>query len=338
MMTLVSSSLRLEANCYHREQARGDYECCEGSKLSMTMPLGLNNMFDLRRLAAMLKLKPEFFIVILSFLSAFAVTAQCSDNPKQTPANTVSIHIDPVKPQVFSQKTTFFINRIVDRSGKPQPLLAYAPRGGVFFDREPGVMVREALDDSFKSAGILAADAASADIVLDIYIFEFGLAPGSGFEFFAKVELSVVPRNNSGLKADPITALGTSIQNRAILKSNIQKNVTVNVGEALQDAVRSLVRGVKFRDAVLALQKSGSPSAQQASATEPGTSNQTPAEALSKAEILKLLKKNTASAQVATLVKDRGISFVPTSDDLAEIRDAGGKDDLIQALEASKPH
>lgn len=286
----------------------------------------------------MLKLKPEFCIVIFLFLSAFVITARCSDNPKQTPANTVSIHIDPVKPQAFPQKTTFYVNRIVDRSGNPQPLLAYAPRGGVFFDREPGAIVRQAVEDSFKSAGMLAADAASADIVLDIYIFEFGLAKGSGFEFFAKVELNVVPRNNSGLKTDPITALGTSIQNRAMLKSNIQKNVTVNVEEALQDAVRSLVRGVKFRDAVLALQKAGSPSAQQASATEPGTSNQTAAEALSKADILKLLKSDTASPQLVTLVKERGISFVPTSDDLGEIRSAGGKDDLIQVLEASKPH
>ena len=288
----------------------------------------------------MLKLKPEFLIVTFFLLSAFAVTAQCSDNPKQTAANTVSIHIDAVKPQVFPQKTTFYVNRIVDRSGNPQPLLAYAPRGGVFFDREPGAIVRQAVEDSFKSAGMLAADAASADIVLDIYIFEFGLAKGSGFEFFAKVELSVVLRNNSGLKTDPVTALGTSIQNRAMLKSNIQKNVTANVEEALQDAVRSLVRGVKFRDAVLALQKSGSQTAEPSAANQAGTasSNQAAVEALSKADILKLLKSDTASPQLVTLVKERGISFVPTSADLAEIRSAGGKDAIIEALEASKPH
>ena len=278
--------------------------------------------------------------VILCFITTIAITAPCSDNPKQTPANTVSIHIDPVKPQVFPQTTSFYVNRIVDRSGNPQPLLAYAPRGGVFFDREPGAIVRQAVEDSFKSAGMLAADAASADIVLDIYIFEFGLAKGSGFEFFAKVELSVVPRNNSGLKTDPVTALGTSIQNRAMLKSNIQKNVTVNIEEALQDAVKSLVRGVKFRDAVLALQKSGSPTGEPSAANQAGatSSNHAAVELLSKADILNLLKSDTPGPQLVTLVKERGISFVPTSNDLAEIRSAGGKDDLIQALEASKPH
>lgn len=276
------------------------------------------------------KARLRFSFAYLLFFSALAITGACSDNPKQTPENTVSIHIDPVKPQTFPQKTTFFINRIVDRSGNPQPLLAYSPRGGVFFDREPGEIVRQALEDSFKSAGMLAPDAASADLTMDVYLFEFGLAKGSGFEFFAKVELNVVLRNNSGAKSQPVTALGTSIQGRAILKSNIQKNVTVNVEEALQESIRSLLRGVKFRDAVLAFQKPASPGGEQP-VTRGG-------EALSKAEILKLLKSDTASPQLAALVKERGISFAPTADDIAEIRGAGGKDELIQALEQSKPH
>lgn len=279
----------------------------------------------------MVKTQLRFYAALLCFLSAFASTVQGSDTPKQTTANTVSIHVEPVKPQTFPQKTTFFINRIVDRSGNPQPLLAYTPRGGVFFDREPSEIVRQALEDSFKSAGILSQDAASADLTMDVYLFEFGLAKGSGFEFFAKVELNVVLRNNSGAKSQPVTALGTSIQGRAILKSNIQKNVTTNVEEALRESIRSLLRGVKFRDAVLALEKPAAPAGEQLSSTPA-------ADALSKAEILKLLKSDTASAQLAALVKQRGISFAPTGDDLAEIRNAGGKDELIEALELTKPH
>lgn len=53
---------------------------------------------------------------------------------------------------------------------------------------------------------------------------------------------------------------------------------------------------------------------------------------LSKAEILGLLQGDVPSARVAELVKDRGIKFTPTPDDLKEIRSAGGLDDLIDAI------
>jgi hypothetical protein len=38
---------------------------------------------------------------------------------------------------------------------------------------------------------------------------------------------------------------------------------------------------------------------------------------------------------VASLVKDRGIKFAPTDSDINELRAAGGKDDLINALKQS---
>jgi hypothetical protein len=53
---------------------------------------------------------------------------------------------------------------------------------------------------------------------------------------------------------------------------------------------------------------------------------------LGKAEILSLLQGDVPSARVAELVKERGIKFVPTQDDLKEIRGAGGGDDLIDAI------
>ncbi len=53
---------------------------------------------------------------------------------------------------------------------------------------------------------------------------------------------------------------------------------------------------------------------------------------LGKAEILSLLQGDVPSARVAALVKERGIKFVPTPDDLKEIRAAGGGDDLIDAI------
>jgi len=56
---------------------------------------------------------------------------------------------------------------------------------------------------------------------------------------------------------------------------------------------------------------------------------------LGKAEILGLLQGDVPSARVAELVKERGLKFVPTQDDLKEIRTAGGADDLIDALNQS---
>ncbi len=53
---------------------------------------------------------------------------------------------------------------------------------------------------------------------------------------------------------------------------------------------------------------------------------------LEKAEIINLLQGNVPSEHVAELVKQRGIKFVPTPDDLKEIRAAGGGDDLIDAV------
>jgi hypothetical protein len=59
---------------------------------------------------------------------------------------------------------------------------------------------------------------------------------------------------------------------------------------------------------------------------------ETNSRALDKAGILELLEGDVASERVADLVKSRGINFVPTSDDLKEIRAAGGKDDIIDAV------
>jgi hypothetical protein len=53
---------------------------------------------------------------------------------------------------------------------------------------------------------------------------------------------------------------------------------------------------------------------------------------LDKAEILSLLQGDVPSARVAGLVKERGLKFALTPDDLKEIRSAGGGDDLVDAI------
>jgi hypothetical protein len=58
---------------------------------------------------------------------------------------------------------------------------------------------------------------------------------------------------------------------------------------------------------------------------------------LAKAEIVSLLQGAVPAARVAAIVKERGIKFTPTADDLKEIRDAGGDDELIQAIQQAAP-
>jgi hypothetical protein len=71
---------------------------------------------------------------------------------------------------------------------------------------------------------------------------------------------------------------------------------------------------------------------------KPVQSVQTNSKALAQANILDLLKGDVPSERVAQLVKERGIKFVPSENDLKEIRDAGGGDDLVNAMkEAAAP-
>jgi hypothetical protein len=146
-------------------------------------------------------------------------------------------------------------------------------RGGIFIDREPVLVVREAIEDSLKTAGIQASDAAAADYILDIYVFHFGLGESSGMETFGKIELGVALKDPKTGKSQNISALGTSIKGAAIRKSNIMKDMQNNLQDALQDVVRNFLRGVKLRDAIAAFSE-GTP-ATAAPATEPAP-KQTP--------------------------------------------------------------
>ena len=58
---------------------------------------------------------------------------------------------------------------------------------------------------------------------------------------------------------------------------------------------------------------------------------------LDKAEIISLLVGAVPALRVVDIVKERGIKFNPTADDLSEIRAAGGGDELIQAVQEAVP-
>ncbi|HVS75254.1 MAG TPA: hypothetical protein VHE23_07480 [Candidatus Acidoferrales bacterium] len=194
-------------------------------------------------------------------------------DPKPTPENTIQIHLaEPVKPQPFPRPVKFFIGNVIDRSGNPQPLLVLKDRGGVFLDRQPTEIAREALMVSLHSADALATDQDSADLVVNIYLFKFGLAAGSGIDFFGKVEFTAVIKNPKTGESKEVKATGTSIAGRAVFKKNIQKNVQEDIGAALSDALRNFLRGTALRDAVAALTLPAAPSAAAASQPPPGFS------------------------------------------------------------------
>jgi len=59
--------------------------------------------------------------------------------------------------------------------------------------------------------------------------------------------------------------------------------------------------------------------------------------ALTKTDIIRLLKDKVPSAQVTAAVRENGIRFMPTEKDLKEIRAARGEDDLVNALREAAP-
>jgi hypothetical protein len=194
--------------------------------------------------------------VVLFALSCACRSATAADEPKPTPENTISIELgDAVPVQKFEHPPKFWIANVTDRSGNPQPLLVLKPRGGIFLDKQPIAIVKDALEQSLKAANLLAADEASADLVLRIYVFHFGLASGSGLDFFGKVEFSTMVKNPKTGESTEVKATGTSIGNSAVRKKNLQKNVEDNIENALRDATRNFLRGAQLKEAVVAWSK-----------------------------------------------------------------------------------
>lgn len=193
-----------------------------------------------------------------------------ADEPKPKPENTIGVQLgEPIVPQKFSPAPKFWISDVTDRSGNPQPMLVMKERGGVFLDKPPTTTVKEAIEQSLKAANLLAQDAASADLVLRIYLFHFGLASGSGLDFFGKVEFTMVVKNPKTGESQEVKAAGTSIANGAFRKKNMQKNVQENIEAALHDATRNCVRGTQLKEAVAALLKAPDGTPVQGEAAKP---------------------------------------------------------------------
>ncbi len=193
-------------------------------------------------------------ILVAAGLTWMACPQAKADEPKPKPENTISIQLgEPVPPQKFDHPPKFWISDVTDRSGNPQPMMVMKERGGVFLDKQPTAIVKEAIEQSLKAANLLAANAGSADLVLRVYLFHFGLAAGSGLDLFGKVEFSTMVKSAKTGESLEVKAAGTSIAKGAVRKKNMQKNVEEDIEEALHDATRNFVRGSQLKEAVAAL-------------------------------------------------------------------------------------
>lgn len=195
-------------------------------------------------------------VLLLFAIPCKTTCAATVDEPKPTPENTISIQLgDPVSVQKFDHSPKFWIANVIDRSGNPQPLLVMKARGGIFLDKQPTAIIKDSLEQSLKAATLLADNEASADLVLRVYVFQFGLASGSGLDFFGKVEFSAMVKNPKTGESLEVKAAGTSIANGAMRKKNMQKNVEQDIEAALRDATRNFLRGAQLKEAVAALSK-----------------------------------------------------------------------------------
>jgi hypothetical protein len=184
--------------------------------------------------------------MMIGFFAVFLM----GEEPKPTDKNTITLEIgQSVNPQSFARPLKLFVDKCIDRSGNPKPMMMLERKGGVFLDREPSVIVREAVEASLNAAGIRAGEAGSADFILELYLFHFGLAESSGFETFGKVDLGCTVKNPRTGKSQNITAMGTSIGKGGANKKKLKEILE----EALQDALRNLLRGTKLRDAIAGL-------------------------------------------------------------------------------------
>jgi hypothetical protein len=203
---------------------------------------------------------PIFYVfALLALFFCLDAGFAWADDPKPTSENTIHITLGtPVTPQKFSHPMKFFVGDVIDRAGNAQPMLVTSGRGGIFVDRLPVEIVRGALESSLKAADMLSPDSASADLILNVYLFHFGLAPSLG-DFFGKIELAVAVKDPKTGKSQQISATGTSISHIAVRKKNEMKDLEADFNGALSDAVRNLLRGQALHDAVMSATASPAP-------------------------------------------------------------------------------
>jgi len=207
----------------------------------------------------MIRHRVRALVVGLCFLSGGQVCPLAAKEPKQTPKNTISIQLAaPVKPQTFSRPVTFYVVDVIDRTGDPDPMLVYRTSvrllwrefgQAVFLDREPKSIVRQALEDSLRAAGMLARDEASAEYLLAVYLFRFDVA-SSAAGLYSRVELNVAMKNPKTGNSEQVSGLGAAVEGREPSPFAEPRYVRAVLTDALEAALRNFLRSTKLPQAL----------------------------------------------------------------------------------------
>ena len=136
-----------------------------------------------------------------------------------------------------------------------------------------------------------------------------------------------VAMDNSGLPAVTINGIPANMRPKSTQAAEFSSDpLTLQPGENKFEVTATNAAHAEAKVTFIALYTPPQP------AVKPQPAVQINPKALAKSDIIDLLKGEVPSDRVAGLVKERGIKFDPTQNDLKEIRAAGGGDDLVDAL------
>ena len=120
----------------------------------------------------------------------------------------------------------------------------------VRWQRDPAEVVRDALVESFASAGSLAEDEASADYSLSVILYRFGLAEATWREYYSKLEMLVQIKNlRTGVITD-VAAIGTCVANIEDRKHKSVQAIQSGLETALSRGLANFLYNTRTKSAM----------------------------------------------------------------------------------------
>ena len=184
---------------------------------------------------------------------------------------TVNPHLqEVVKLPACLKGKTFYVGEIAGRAenssvatahSTTSPTPSWLPVSGVIlgrqftvesinWQRDPREIVREAVADSFESAGALTKDEALADYSLSINLRQFGFVEATWREYYSKLEMTVTLKNQKTGALAEVLAFGTAVVNKQDGRKRIAQATQSGLEIALRRAVANFLYSAKLKTAV----------------------------------------------------------------------------------------
>jgi hypothetical protein len=137
-----------------------------------------------------------------------------------------------------------------------------------------------------------------------------------------------VAMDNSGIPAVTVNGMATAMRPKGALAAEFTSDpITLQPGENKFEVTAVNAAHAETKVTFIARYSPPKPPPEK---EQPSVQSNT--KGLAKSDIIDLLKGAVPSERLTELVKERGVKFAPTDNDLSEIRAAGGGDDLIAAI------